>query len=125
MENFEFREPEWGNIHDYTKGFIKACLHKRVEDRASFEQLMQTNFIKMHELEQLDQRNYKEAINHDIDMNCYGQSSANVMKEIIYRKIHFNEKKLEALSKAQEEFTREAILSVATGGKKEQREKRG
>lgn len=71
VKDFEFREPEWSNIDDYTKGFIKACLHRRVEERASFEQLMKTNFIKMHELGQLDQRNYKEAILHDIEMNCY------------------------------------------------------
>ena len=50
VKDFEFREPEWSNIDDYTKGFIKACLHRRVEERASFEQLMKTNFIKMHEL---------------------------------------------------------------------------
>lgn len=47
-----------------------------------------------------------------------------MIKEIIYRKIHFNEKKLEALGKAKDDFTREAILDVAKSGKKEQ-QKRG
>lgn len=44
---------------------------------------------------------------------------ANVIKEIINRKIHFNEKKQAALYKTQADFTREAILNVANTETKE------
>lgn len=53
-QDFQFKEAEWLNTSDYTKDFIRACLHRKVQDRASIQQLMHTKFMKLHETDQLD-----------------------------------------------------------------------
>lgn len=56
----------------------------------------------------LDQHNFKVPINHDTEMNCYCLHASNILKEIIYRKIYINERKIVALCDAQDELTQEA-----------------
>lgn len=59
----------------------------------------------------LDKHRFNTSAKHDIEMNCYNLHTANVLKEIIYRKIYLNEPKEQSMLKIQDEFKMEAFYA--------------
>lgn len=92
MNPFRFTELAWKQFHEDVKKFIMRCLERDVSKRASIQELLQMDLIKDFKVNKLDEYRHQDHTNDD-KTSCHNLHTANVLKEIIYRKIYFNEEK--------------------------------
>ena len=84
-EHFDFKEPIWYNVSEELKEFMLMAVNEDLNQRASIQQLLLTDFVKMAKENSLDKTPLDETHLSDLGGNMYKFYMAHCINEITFR----------------------------------------
>ena len=84
-EYFDFKEPIWYNVSEELKEFIMMTVCVDPSQRASIDELLETDFIKMSTRDDLDKTPLDETNLTELGGNMYKFYMAHCLNEIVSR----------------------------------------
>lgn len=90
-ENFEFRESVWLQVSEELREFMLSCVATSPKRRAPTNQLLKSEFIKLHLANRLDVTPLEDTNLSPDNKNLFKFSAASAINEIFLRKKVINE----------------------------------